>query len=67
MYGTDVSSWQRLLTDREFPLGEIDGFWGAKSEAALQAFQRSYGLNVTGILGAEAAKALIEGFPQPVD
>ena len=67
MYGTDIMSWQRLLTDREFPLGEIDGFFGPRSEAALLAFQEAYGLEPDGVLGATSAKALIEGFPQPVD
>ncbi len=40
----EVSALQRFLTRKGFPLGKIDGMFGPKTEKALEAFKRVYGI-----------------------
>lgn len=51
--GEDVRDLQRKLTEAGYPLGRIDGDFGAKTEAAVFAFQSANGLPKTG--GADDA------------
>jgi peptidoglycan hydrolase-like protein with peptidoglycan-binding domain len=53
-----VVAMQRALTARNLYNGKIDGFWGAKTEAALSNFQRQNNLAVTGKLDAPTAEKL---------
>jgi peptidoglycan L-alanyl-D-glutamate endopeptidase CwlK len=56
--GPDVQLLQRRLTEKGFKPGEIDGIFGAGTEAAVLAFQRSKGILADGIVGRETAAAL---------
>ena len=49
---------QRALAERGYDVGTIDGVIGAKTEAAIQDFQRRQGLKATGIANAEILAAL---------
>jgi peptidoglycan hydrolase-like protein with peptidoglycan-binding domain len=48
MTKADRQELQRLLTARGFDTGGTDGVVGAKTKAAISAFQASRGLPVTG-------------------
>ncbi|WAC59223.1 TIGR02594 family protein [Brevundimonas sp. SL130] len=52
---TDI---QKALSARGFDPGPIDGVWGARTTAAVRAFQASKGLKVDGIVGPRTAAAL---------
>lgn len=41
-------------------VNNVDGIWGAKSEAATKAFQKDYGLEVDGIFGPNTEKRIKE-------
>lgn len=49
---------QQALLDRGYDIGEVDGLIGAKSRAAISAFQQSKGLTVNGRAGQQVLKAL---------
>ncbi len=53
--GAKWVQWQ--LTRHNYPLA-VDGIFGAKSAAALRAFQRESGLSADGICGAKTREAL---------
>src|SRR5277367_6143384 len=56
--GPDVADLQRALQAAGFNPGEIDGFFGNGTEAAVLAFQRSAGLAADGIVGSKTATSL---------
>ena len=56
--GPDVVALQQRLLDRGFNPGAIDGSFGAGTEAAVMAFQRSSGLLADGIAGPRTLAAL---------
>ncbi|MCP3997301.1 MAG: peptidoglycan-binding protein [bacterium] len=65
--GDDVVKLQKRLAAAGFDPGAADGIFGAKTEAALKAFQKSAGIDADGIAGpatngkfAEAAAAAME-------
>jgi peptidoglycan hydrolase-like protein with peptidoglycan-binding domain len=41
--------------------GPVDSFFTAETQTALRAFQRSYGLTVTGLLDRETRRELVPG------
>jgi peptidoglycan hydrolase-like protein with peptidoglycan-binding domain len=41
--------------------GPVDGFFTAETQAALRAFQRRYGLTVSGLLDRETRRELVPG------
>ncbi len=56
--GVAVRGLQRMLTTRGFEPGEIDGRFGPKTKAAVNAFQSDSGLDVDGIVGPKTWDAL---------
>jgi peptidoglycan hydrolase-like protein with peptidoglycan-binding domain len=60
---SDVLTLQRLLSDRGFYAGAIDGIMGAQTKAAVIAAQKAYGLTPDGIAGAQTMAALQGGKP----
>jgi len=46
---TEVKELQQMLTDLGFLNDKVDGIFGAKTEKAVKAFQKEYGLNADGI------------------
>jgi peptidoglycan hydrolase-like protein with peptidoglycan-binding domain len=51
--GEDVRRLQEALKRLGFDPGPIDGIFGPKTEAAVKAFQKKYGLVVDGIVGPQ--------------
>src|SRR5690606_2055053 len=56
--GTAVWDLQQQLKRAGFDPGPIDGVFGAKTEAAVKAAQKAYGLVVDGIAGPKTYQAL---------
>ena len=56
--GLGVTALQQALRAANFSPGAIDGFFGAGTEAAVLAFQRSKGIAADGIVGPNTATAL---------
>lgn len=59
MLQTDqISEMQRLLSDRGYNVGQVDGALTAETTEALRQFQMDEGLTVTGTPNAETLRAL---------
>lgn len=56
--GTDVTYLQQRLEAEGYNVGKIDGDFGRKTENAVKAYQKDYGLKVDGIVGAKTWKSL---------
>ena len=56
--GPDVTALQQALQKAGFNPGAIDGSFGAGTEAAVLAFQRSQGIAADGVVGPNTATAL---------
>ncbi|MBN1207817.1 MAG: peptidoglycan-binding protein [Myxococcaceae bacterium] len=56
--GPEVEYLQRQLQAAGFEPGKVDGVFGAKTKAAVMAFQRARGLEVDGIAGPRTWAAL---------
>lgn len=65
MQGPDVLDAQRLLRERGFDPGPLDGIYGERTEAAVRAFQSANGLLVDGIVGPATWSRLRIGAPEP--
>ncbi len=61
--GEEVRAWQILLLGRGYDIGSTgaDGEFGAATEGAVKAFQRTYGLVEDGIIGKDTGTILIAG------
>ena len=59
-YKDDCVVLQALLNAHKFPCGSADGFYGAKTQAAVGKAQRYYGLEVDGICGPKTWAKLLE-------
>ena len=57
----NIKSIQQALKDKGFDPGDVDGDWGRKTIAALQAFQKANGLDVDGVFGPKSSAALFGG------
>ncbi len=57
--GSPVRKLQILLNGLGFDCGEADGVFGARTDAALRAFQKDAGLSPDGVAGARTWTALI--------
>ena len=51
--GIAVRGLQRRLNEAGYDAGEIDGLFGAQTEAAVKAFQEANGLDADGIVGPQ--------------
>ena len=56
--GNKVKNLQQALTKLGFNCGIIDGTFGNKTEIAVKAFQKKYGLTVDGVAGAKTLDKL---------
>ena len=56
--GSAVTELQTLLNKLGFDCGKVDGIFGAKTEAAVRAFQTAKGLTVDGKAGEATQNAL---------
>lgn len=56
--GDDVAALQERLAELGFDTGRVDGVFGHRTEAALKAFQREYGLVSDGVCGPATLRAL---------
>ena len=56
--GDDVRAVQQALVNLGYTPGDVDGIYGATTEAAVIAFQNASGLEADGIVGAETLAAL---------
>lgn len=57
-YGPQVTHMQQLLKANGFDCGEIDGKFGAATEAALRSFQETVNITVDGEWGGESFNAM---------
>ncbi|MEU9994161.1 peptidoglycan-binding protein [Streptomyces sp. NPDC050848] len=62
--GPEVAEAQCLLDRAGFPLGEIDGVFGPKTQRAVQGIQKRDGLVVDGVIGPHTWKALRGAAPK---
>lgn len=58
LVGDDVTALQERLAELGFDAGRPDGLFGPRTEAALKAFQREYGLRPDGVCGPATLRAL---------
>jgi N-acetylmuramoyl-L-alanine amidase len=58
LVGDDVTALQDRLAELGFDAGRADGVFGPRTEAALKAFQREYGLRPDGVCGPATLRAL---------
>jgi hypothetical protein len=56
--GAQVKALQESLNALNFPVGKPDGFYGPKTQSALEQFQSSKGLATDGVLGPATLNAL---------
>lgn len=49
---------QCLLFYHGYYVGNVDGKWGTLSEIATKAFQKDFGIDVTGVVDKKTEKAL---------
>lgn len=56
--GDEVKKIQQILQGQGYNVGPIDGMFGAQTQAAVQAFQKSKGLVPDGIVGPLTWQAL---------
>lgn len=61
---TEVLNVQKALLARGFNPGPLDGKMGAKTKAAIIAFQKSAGLKADGIVGPLTSAALFQSAPK---
>lgn len=65
MSGDDVKALQEKLNKLGYDCGKADGIFGAKTEAAVMAFQADHSLTVDGIVGPKTWAALDAANPEP--
>lgn len=63
--GAAVRSLQSRLHDLGYFAGRVDGDFGDRTRAAVQAFQADHGLDLDGVVGRQTWGALDEAAPRP--
>ena len=58
MSGTDVMEIQALLKKIGYDVGTIDGYFGPRTQRAVMAFQRNFGLSPDGVIGPNTYRVL---------
>ncbi|MFW6263946.1 MAG: peptidoglycan-binding domain-containing protein [Cyanobacteriota bacterium] len=58
--GPSVSRVQERLRELNYFRGDISGYYGQQTEAAVRSFQGAYGLDVDGVVGDETWSALFD-------
>lgn len=58
LVGDDVAALQERLVELGFDPGRADGVFGSRTEEALKAFQREYGMRPDGVCGPSTLRAL---------
>ncbi len=58
--GSEVRYLQQKLYSKLYPVGSIDGIFGANTERAVRDFQRENGLVVDGIVGQDTWRAILD-------
>lgn len=58
--GEEVKFWQILLTDLGYDVGAIDGVYGAKLEAAVNAQRKSHGVGTITYISAWSAASILK-------
>ncbi len=58
LVGDDVAALQERLAELGFDPGRADGVFGPRTEEALKAFQRDYGMRPDGVCGPATLRAL---------
>lgn len=56
--GSTVEQVQTKLKEQKFYFGSVDGIFGSKTEEAVRAYQKKYGLAVDGKVGKQTLNAL---------
>ncbi len=56
--GDEVSAIQKILKEKGFYSGNVDGIFGTRTQKAVKEFQRAEGLAVDGIVGKKTLEAL---------
>jgi peptidoglycan hydrolase-like protein with peptidoglycan-binding domain len=59
MWGSAIERLQERLQTLGFYDGEIDGIFGAQTQAAVEAAQRNFGLDPDGVVGPATWGALL--------
>lgn len=57
--GPDVEKWQHFLVGQGYNVGEVDGSFGGKTDAATKQFQRDRGLDPDGVVGRDTLSLAI--------
>jgi peptidoglycan hydrolase-like protein with peptidoglycan-binding domain len=57
----DIQIAEEHLRDFGYDPGPVDGVFTAQTEAAVRAYQRRYGLTVTGLLDRQTRRELVPG------
>lgn len=60
MRGTAIERLQERLRSLGFYDGEVDGIFGAQTQAAVEAAQRNFGLDPDGVVGPATWRALLQ-------
>jgi len=55
---------QAALNELGYPLGAVDGVWGARSRAALCQFQKEHGLSVDAVWGPRVTAAVLDALKE---
>jgi hypothetical protein len=61
----DIQVAETHLRDFGYDPGPVDGLFTAETQAAVRAYQRRYGLSVTGLLDYPTRRELLPGLDQP--